>query len=39
MSLVDIMLDQLATARRIIKDGAEMEPAWLITTSEGSSPC
>ena len=36
MSLVDIMLDQLATARRIVEDGAEVEPAWLITTSEGS---
>ena len=32
MSLVDIMLDQLATARRIVEDGAEVVPAWLITT-------
>ena len=36
MSLVDIMLDQLATARRIVEDGAEVVPAWLITTPEGS---
>ena len=36
MSLPDIMLDQLATARRIIEDGAEVVPAWLITTPEGS---
>ena len=36
MALVDIMLDQLAAARRIIEDGAEVVPAWRITTSEGS---
>jgi hypothetical protein len=36
MSLVDIMLDQLATARRIVEDGAEVTPAWRITTPEGS---
>ena len=36
MSLVDIMLDQLAAARRIVEDGAEVVPAWLITTPEGS---
>jgi hypothetical protein len=35
MSLVDLMLDQLATARRIVEDGAEVVPAWLITTPEG----
>jgi hypothetical protein len=34
MSLVDLMLDQLATARRIVEDGAEVVPAWLITTPE-----
>ena len=36
MSLVDIMLDQLAAARRIVEDGAEVVPAWRITTPEGS---
>ena len=36
MSLVDIMLDQLATARRIVEVGAEVTPAWRITTPEGS---
>lgn len=35
MSIPDIMLDQLATARRIVEDGAEVVPAWLITTPEG----
>ncbi len=35
MSLVDIMLEQLAAARRIIQDGHEVVPAWLITTPEG----
>ena len=35
MALVDLMLDQLATARRIVEDGAEVVPAWLITTPEG----
>ena len=36
MPLVDIMLDQLVTARRIVEDGAEVVPAWLITTPESS---
>jgi hypothetical protein len=36
MLLPDIMLDQLATARRIVEDGAEVVPAWLVTTPEGS---
>ena len=36
MSLVDIMLDQLAAARRIIEDGHEVVPGWRITTPEGS---
>jgi hypothetical protein len=36
MSLPDIMLDQLAVARRIVEDGAEVIPAWRITTPEGS---
>jgi hypothetical protein len=35
MALVDLMLDQLATARRIVEDGAEVVPAWRITTPEG----
>jgi hypothetical protein len=36
MSLVGIMLDQLAVARRIVEDGAEVVPAWRITAPEGS---
>jgi len=36
MSLVDIMLEQLATARRIVEDGHEVVPAWRISTPEGS---
>jgi len=36
MSLVDIMLEQLAIARRIVEDGAEVVPAWRITTPEGT---
>ena len=36
MPLVDIMLDQLATARRIVEDGHEVVPARLINTPEGS---
>ncbi len=36
MPLVDIMLDQLATARRIVEDGQEVDPAWLINTPEGT---
>ena len=36
MSLPDIMLDQLAIARRIVEDGAEIIPTWRITTPEGA---
>ena len=36
MSLLDIMLEQFAVARRIVEDGAEVVPAWRITTPEGS---
>lgn len=36
MSLVDTMLEQLATARRIVEDGHEVVPAWLINTPEGT---
>jgi hypothetical protein len=36
MSLAAIMLDQLAIARRIVEDGAEVIPAWRITTPKGS---
>jgi hypothetical protein len=30
MALVDLMLDQLTTARRIVEDGAEVVPAWRL---------
>jgi len=36
MSLAEIMLEQLAVARRIVEDGHEVVPAWRITTPEGS---
>jgi hypothetical protein len=36
LSLPDIMLEQLAAARRIVEDGAEVIPAWRITTPAGS---
>ncbi len=36
MSLADLMLDQLAIARRIVEDGDEVVPAWRITTPDGS---
>ena len=36
MSLADIMLDQLAVARRIVEDGDEVVPAWRITTPDGT---
>jgi hypothetical protein len=36
MSLVDIMLDQLAAAHHIVGDGHQVVPAWRITTPEGS---
>ncbi len=35
MSLVDLMLEQLGSARRIVEDGFEVVPAWLISTPEG----
>jgi hypothetical protein len=36
MSLAAIMLEQLAFARSIVEDGAEVIPAWRITTPDGS---
>ncbi len=36
MSLVDIMIDQLGTARKILEDGQEVVPAWWISTPEGT---
>ena len=36
MSLVDIMIDQLGTARKILGDGQEVVPAWRISTPEGA---
>ena len=36
MSLVDIMIDQLASARRTLEDGKPFVPTWQITTPEGS---
>ena len=36
MSLVDIMLEQLVIARRIVEDGHEVAPAWRIATPDGS---
>jgi hypothetical protein len=36
MSLTAIMLKQLAMARSIVEDGAEVIPAWRITTPDGS---
>jgi hypothetical protein len=36
MSLAAIMLEQLAVARLIVEDEAEVIPAWRITTPEGS---
>jgi len=36
LSLATIMLEQLATARRIVEDGHEVVPAWRITTAEGT---
>ena len=35
MALVDIMIDQLGSARRILEDGQKVVPSWLITTPEG----
>jgi hypothetical protein len=31
MSLVDVMIDQLGTARKILEDGQEVVPAWRIS--------
>ena len=36
MALVDIILEQLSIARRIVEDGQEVVPAWRITTPEGA---
>jgi hypothetical protein len=36
MSLADLMLDQLAIARRGVEEGEEVVPAWCITTPEGT---
>ncbi len=36
MCLVDEMLQQLTIARRIVEDGNEVVPTWLITTPEGT---
>lgn len=36
MSLVDIMIDQIATARILVEDGDEVIPAWRISTPEGA---
>lgn len=36
MSLVDIMIDQMSTARGIIEDGGEVVPVWRVATPEGS---
>jgi hypothetical protein len=36
MSLAAIMLEQLAVARLIVEDGADVIPAWRITTPDGS---
>ena len=35
MSIRDIMLEQLAVARRTVSDGHEVVPAWRIGTSDG----
>jgi hypothetical protein len=36
MSLATLMLEQLEIARRIVKDGQEVVPAWRISTPEGA---
>lgn len=36
MSLADIMLDQLAVARRTVEDGDEVVPVWRIATPDAS---
>ena len=36
MALIDIMIDQIGTARTIVEDRAEVIPAWRINTPEGA---
>jgi hypothetical protein len=36
MSLIDIIIDQNGTARKILEDGEEIVPSWRIATPEGS---
>ena len=36
MSLVDIMIDQIGDARRILEDGKPVVPVWVIKTPEGA---
>lgn len=36
MSLIDIMIDQIGVARKILEDGQKVVPAWVITTPEGT---
>ncbi len=36
MSLLDLMIDQIATARTIVEDGAQVIPSWRISTPEGN---
>ena len=36
MSLIELMLEQLAVARSSIEDGHEVVPAWRIATPDGS---
>ena len=37
MSIRDVMLEQLAVARRIVTDGHEVVPAWRIETPDGGA--
>jgi hypothetical protein len=36
MSLVDIMIDQMGDARRVLEDGKPVVPTWVIATPEGT---
>ena len=36
MSIVDIMIDQIGDARRVLEDGKPVVPVWVIKTPEGS---
>ena len=36
MSIRDVMLEQLAVARRIVSDGHEVVPAWRIESPYGA---